>query len=359
MSESSSLDSSNEKLKPQSIDGKVLSVVDSTILQHVLDLLCTLLKKTDKELFPNEFRKIIAVFPQLMGFVQKSEDMFLLLHGTAALKNFICVGSKEILEIVKAEEIINVAKKLLAPGTNEQAAMCLGNLIIQIFHKIEPNIDTSVLFCVVQKIYKTRMPSTLQSLILVFARLIQTNPKEIVELLSETSVDSRISLKVVLDKWLLQQPLFRGTYTKTVTISALQKLFMMRDSRIESLMVIGYNPSHSNINSEVNAPFKILSTLLRFIENESQGPDPAFGAYKMDRNKDLQHIGHGERLDTVEGQNDLYYDEEDEEQKNEFDQMASDEDSEEENPDAEILGLVGNGLGKQNKKIRDHKRRLK
>jgi hypothetical protein len=194
------------------------------------------------------------------------------------------------------------------------------------------------------------MPSTLQSLILVFARLIQTNPKEIVELLSETSVDSRISLKVVLDKWLLQQPLFRGTYTKTVTISALQKLFMMRDSRIESLMVIGYNPSHSNINSEVNAPFKILSTLLRFIENESQGPDPAFGAYKMDRNKDLQHIGHGERLDTVEGQNDLYYDEEDEEQKNEFDQMASDEDSEEENPDAEILGLVGNGLGKQNKK---------
>ena len=43
---------------------------------------------------------------------------------------------------------------------------------------------------------------------------------------------------------------------------------MMRDSRIESLMVIGYNPSHSNINSEVNAPFKILSTLLRFIDNE-------------------------------------------------------------------------------------------
>ena len=45
---------------------------------------------------------------------------------------------------------------------------------------------------------------------------------------------------------------------------------MMRDSRIESLMVIGYNPSHSNINSEVNAPFKILSTLLRFIDTEAQ-----------------------------------------------------------------------------------------
>lgn len=163
-----------------------------------------------------------------------------------------------------------MATRLLSPTQNEQAAICLGNLIIQIFHKIQPEIDTDVLFAVVQKIYKTRMPSTLQSLILIFARLIQTNPKEIVELLSETSVDNRISLKVVLDKWLLQQPLFRGTYTKTVTLTALLKLFMMRDSRIESLMVIGYNPSHSNVNSEVNAPFKILSTLLRFLKNEEK-----------------------------------------------------------------------------------------
>lgn len=36
-------------------------------------------------------------------------------------------------------------------------------------------------------------------------------------------------------------------------------------------MVIGFNPSHSNINSEVNAPFKMLSTLLRFIDTEEKG----------------------------------------------------------------------------------------
>ena len=40
-----------------------MSVVDSTILMHVLDLLCTLLKKTDKNTHPEEFKKIIAVFP--------------------------------------------------------------------------------------------------------------------------------------------------------------------------------------------------------------------------------------------------------------------------------------------------------
>ena len=47
-------------------------------------------------------KKIIAEFPKIMTFVKKSEDMFLLLHGTTAIKNFIFVGHKEVLEIVEA-----------------------------------------------------------------------------------------------------------------------------------------------------------------------------------------------------------------------------------------------------------------
>ena len=74
----------------------------------------------------------------------------------------------------------------------------------------------------------------------------------------------------MLDKWFLQQALFRGAYTRTVTISSLCKLFLMREQTIEQLMVITYNPSHSNINSEVNAPFKMLSLMLRFLDNETK-----------------------------------------------------------------------------------------
>lgn len=44
----------------------------------------------------------------------------------------------------------------------------------------------------------------------------------------------------------------------------------MREQTIEQLMVITYNPSHSNINSEVNAPFKMLSLMLRFLDNETK-----------------------------------------------------------------------------------------
>ena len=70
-------------------------------------------------------------------------------------------------------------------------------------HKVEPKIDTSLLMSVVHKIYKSRMPSIVQSLVLIYARLIHLYSKEIIELLCETSIDNRISLKIVLDKWLL------------------------------------------------------------------------------------------------------------------------------------------------------------
>jgi len=84
-------------------------------------------------------------------------------------------------------------------------------------------------------------------------------------------------------------------------------------------MVIGYNPSHSNVNSEVNAPFKILSLMMRYLDNElspkktatlpkargreheeeKTGGGSLMSGYKMKR--DL--VGEGERLDTID-QND-------------------------------------------------------
>ena len=115
---------------------------------------------------------------------------------------------------------------------------------------------------------------------------------------------------------------------------------LIRDSRIESLMVIGYNPSHSNINSEVNVPFKILSTLLRFLntdfnsQSKNQGPRPpaiedpyeiendntnmkiankgsVLNGFKMPRNTIGMGLNSGERLDTMEGYDNNYGEEDD------------------------------------------------
>jgi importin-9 len=98
---------------------------------------------------------------------------------------------------------------------------------------------------------------------------------------------------------------------------------VLRDPRIESLMVIGYNPSHSNVNSEVNTPFKILSLMLRYLENESthhKKPSAVPSSYEDDEDEEEKSgitpgfkmrrdlFGDGERLDTVEGDDEENYD---------------------------------------------------
>ena len=56
--------------------------------------------------------------------------MFLLMQGTATLKTFIHFAAPQIKEVSTPEQIIEVAKKLLDPKTNEQAGVGLGNLVI-------------------------------------------------------------------------------------------------------------------------------------------------------------------------------------------------------------------------------------
>jgi hypothetical protein len=94
-----------------------------------MELLTALLKRTKDKASP-EFAKIMSLFPKLLEYVHKSDDMFLLLNGTSVLRTFINIGSQEIKKRSTAKEMVEVAKKLLQPSTHEQAAICLGNYVI-------------------------------------------------------------------------------------------------------------------------------------------------------------------------------------------------------------------------------------
>jgi hypothetical protein len=83
------------------------------------------------------------------------------------------------------------------------------------------------------------MPSIVQSLILVYSRFIVKYPIDTLNFLISIQVENRVGLKVLIDKWLLHQPLFRGKYFKNISIKALSVLYSMKNSIVESLMVIG------------------------------------------------------------------------------------------------------------------------
>lgn len=166
---------------------------------------------------------------------------------------------------------------------------------------------------IIKKVWVCKMPAIVQSLIIVFARLIHSNPTEIIGFLQDTSHMDRISLKILLNRWLLHQPLFTGNYTKNTTFSALVRMLELRDENIENLMVVGYDPSHKNVNSEVNAPFKIMSTLLRYLYNDNKikkmkghkdakGEGQISSSYKFGAEPNYED----ERLDTIGGDDEDY-----------------------------------------------------
>lgn len=207
---------------------------------------------------------MINLLPELIKKMSSHIDEQSLVNiGCSCLRTLIAYGHKKISDTTKKQlipKLLNVCQQLLEPATAEIACLNVGYLLLHIFDKLMPKIGTDILMHVVQKIYKSRMPSVVQSLVSLFARLFLKNPKDILSLLTESSIDNRISLKIVLDRWLLHQPLFRGAYSKAVTCAALLQLFMTRDPRLESLMVITYNPSHTNVNS---GKYKFLLKIIK------------------------------------------------------------------------------------------------
>lgn len=198
-----------------------------------------------------------------------SGDVQILLHGTNCLRCFIANFHGQLIERGYCDMILSTVARLLSPTLNESAAPHLGYCLVQTFDKISPKVDQDLVLACVTKLYKSKMPSIVQGLVLVCARLIHLNPNALVSFLLDMTVERRPGLKVLMDKWLIHQPLIRGKYTKNATVSALARLFTLKDKRLEALLVIGFNPSRSNLSPEVPAPLKILSTLIRCLDNEA------------------------------------------------------------------------------------------
>jgi len=276
------------------------------ILPSALELSMILLRKSKSG--SSERGRLCEMMRPLLDLLSKTEDISLLLQGTGCLRSFTAYAHEEIIASNLTEKFIEVASILLDPAKNEAGALHLGYFIVNIFSKLSPRVDEDLLIGTLNKLHKSKMPSIVQGFVLIFARLIHSHPLEIISFLSNVSVDRRVALKVLLDKWLIHQPLIRGRYTKNATITSLTRLFTLKEERLESLLVVGYNPSHSNVCSEVLAPFKILCTLIRCLDNESM---PRRKQTALEEEGEFQTVVEGsgigvvgdyeeERMDTVE-----------------------------------------------------------
>ena len=240
----------------------------SEMLPNLIDIIIMLIKYCHDNNDSTNLMWISLIIKALCDILLLSSESTILQKGCSLLRFYIALCKDTIIKFNQIPLILKVIDRYFDPNIYENSLLFLGNVICQYFYHIENKIIPNILENIVKRIYKSKMPSIVQSLILVYSRFIVKFPIDTINFLTSIQVENRIGLKVLVDKWLLHQPLFRGKYFKNISIKALSVLYSMKNSIVESLMVIGYNPSHSAASVEVNAPCKILSVLIRCLKNE-------------------------------------------------------------------------------------------
>ena len=240
----------------------------SDMLPNLIDIITMLIKYCNENKDDTNLIWIALIVKSLCDILLLSNDVTILQHGCSLLRFYIALCKNIIIRQNQVPLLLKVIDHYLDMSLLENSMLYLGNVICQFFFHIENKIIPNLLENIVKRIYKAKMPSIVQSLILVYSRFIVKYPIDTLNFLISIQVENRVGLKVLIDKWLLHQPLFRGKYFKNISIKALSVLYSMKNSIVESLMVIGYNPSHSVASVEVNAPCKILSVLIRCLNNE-------------------------------------------------------------------------------------------
>ena len=301
----------------------------SDMLPNLIDIISMLIKYCNENKDENNLMWVTLIVKSLCDILLLSNDVTILQHGCSLLRFYIALCKDIIIKQNQVPLLLKVIDHYLDMSLYENSMLYLGNVICQFFFHIENKIIPNLLESIVKRIYKAKMPSIVQSLILVYSRFIVKFPIDTLNFLISIQVENRVGLKVLIDKWLLHQPLFRGKYFKNISIKALSVLYSMKNSIVESLMVIGYNPSHNMASVEVNAPCKILSVLIRCLNNEIM--------QEKIKNKKTNY-------DDLDNENDdNYNDDDDDEKLNEEDFKDEDDDNEDKNKKNDDDGKIDIG----------------
>ena len=303
----------------------------SDMLPNLIDIICMLIKYCNENKDENNLIWITLIVKSLCDILLLSNDVTILQHGCSLLRFYIALCKDIIKRQNQIPLLLKVIDHYLDINLYESSMLYLGNVICQFFFHIENKIIPNILENIIKRIYKAKMPSIVQSLILVYSRFIVKYPIDTINFLISIQIENRVGLKVLIDKWLLHQPLFRGKYFKNISIKALSVLYSMKNSIVESLMVIGYNPSHNVASVEVNAPCKILSVLIRCLNNEIM--------QEKIKNKKTNY----DDLDNENEDNENDFNDEDDEKLNDDDFKEENDDENKDNKNNEDDGKIDIG----------------
>lgn len=196
---------------------------------------------------------IQLVFEPLMEVLHAVEDEKVLNSGAECLKWLVMFAVEPLAAYSCSngsngiDATMNIAAKLLSPSVHDSCAICVGGLITQILLKLGSALPAatiqSILTAVSTRLATAELPSLVQSLCMVFARLVHSHGAEILNVLEQLPAPASTSapnmLVFVFGTWIEKQQEFYGLYCIKVTTSALLQVAAWNDPRINQITVTG------------------------------------------------------------------------------------------------------------------------
>lgn len=197
---------------------------------------------------------IQLVFEPLVAILHAVEDEKVLNSGAECLKWLVMFAVEPLAAYTSAatgssgiDATMNVAARLLAPSLHDSCAICVGGLITQLLLKLGAALPAatvqSILTAVSARLATAELPSLVQSLCLVFARLVHSHGPEILNVLEQLPAPAGSAaptmLVFVFRTWIEKQAEFYGLYCIKVTTSALLQVAAWNDPRINQITVVG------------------------------------------------------------------------------------------------------------------------
>jgi hypothetical protein len=189
-----------------------------------------------------------TVMPRISRILLASDENDIVQSGCGTMKEIVRLDCDQLLNWRDStgksglEISLFMIDRLLRPEFSEGAAMEVGGLAAEIVDKAGDQIGPllpELLRAVAARLVTASVPSFIQSLILVFARLVLKQPRDVVDFLASLTLGERNGLEVVMTSWLANTIYFSGYSAIRQNAMALCRLFTLEDPRLSNIIVPG------------------------------------------------------------------------------------------------------------------------
>ena len=211
-------------------------------------MLTSQLAEYGRDPLPDGF--VAAFMPKLRPILMERTEDSLVQPATTAVQYMLEKGTSQFVQWKDAsgtsslEVVLTIINRLLnTPEADELAAQEVGGLASAVVEKygaeqLGPYL-MDLLRALASRLAYAEKIQFIQSICMVFVKLSETAPKDVVDFLHQLNIDKQDGLTVVLPKWIENSVVFAGFDEVRHNIVALSKIFSLEDPRVKQIGVKG------------------------------------------------------------------------------------------------------------------------